>query len=341
MIVAARRYAIAAIWVYYTLLFVWLLLYRFSGDRFTIVAALNMFGLYLFAPLPVALLAAPFLHRMEIWVGGLLGLLAFAWLWGNLFIPSPPLASASSPELSVMTFNALGWADRPQPQIEMLRQVDADIVLLQEYNLHLDEAAQQELSDRYPYQYAQSVAGVTGLGILSKLPLEPSSQELPLEWLGEPQIYAFEWSGRRVTLVNFHMIPVGLARPSVAREQNRYREAQAAALNDLASRTDVMIAAGDANTTPLSDAYRTFTTDLVDAWTSAGVGLGHTFPGSAIPGSSRPRIAGIPVPKWLARIDYVLVSKDWNVVSARTAPFDGVSDHRGVVVHLTLSPDRY
>jgi endonuclease/exonuclease/phosphatase (EEP) superfamily protein YafD len=339
MSATARRYAIAAIWVYFTILFFWLLAYLFTGDRFAVIAAVNMLAVYLFSPLPIVLLAAPFLHRREVWSGALLGILAFAVIWGGLFTPVLPHASAGGPELKVLTFNALGWASSPDEQIETLRRIDADIVLLQEYNLTLANAANEELSNEYAYQYPLPVDGVTGLGILSKIPLEPSNETLPLEWLGEPQIYNFTWEGRQVTLVNFHMIPVGLARPSTNRDQNRYREAQAAALSNLADRVGTVIVAGDANTTPLNDAYRILASGMVDSWEAAGFGLGHTFPGSAVPGSARPRIAGIPVPKWLARIDYVFVSRDWNVIEAHLAPFDGVSDHRGVVVRLTLQPD--
>jgi endonuclease/exonuclease/phosphatase (EEP) superfamily protein YafD len=36
------------------------------------------------------------------------------------------------------------------------------------------------------------------------------------------------------------------------------------------------------------------------------------------------------------RIDYIFHSSHWSTVDAHTAPFDGVSDHRGVVAELKL-----
>ncbi len=95
-----------------------------------------------------------------------------------------------------------------------------------------------------------------------------------------------------------------------------------------------MIAGGDANATSLNVPYRILVSRLVNSWKEAGFGLGHTFPGSNVPGSSRPNIWGVPVPMWLARIDYVFHSSDWQVVSARLARFDGASDHRGVIAVL-------
>jgi endonuclease/exonuclease/phosphatase (EEP) superfamily protein YafD len=85
----------------------------------------------------------------------------------------------------------------------------------------------------------------------------------------------------------------------------------------------------------LSDAYAIFTRGLVDAWQAAGVGLGHTFPGSDIPGSDR-WIGGLLSPQWLVRIDYIFHTGEWVTVSARMAEIDGVSDHRGVVAVLRL-----
>jgi endonuclease/exonuclease/phosphatase (EEP) superfamily protein YafD len=108
-------------------------------------------------------------------------------------------------------------------------------------------------------------------------------------------------------------------------------------LADLARRSDTVIMAGDANTSSLSDAYQIITSELEDSFRQSGFGLGHTFPGSDIPESDRPQIAGWYVPAWLARIDYVFHSNDWETISSRTARIDGVSDHRGVISVLKRS----
>jgi endonuclease/exonuclease/phosphatase family metal-dependent hydrolase len=77
---------------------------------------------------------------------------------------------------------------------------------------------------------------------------------------------------------------------------------------------------------------------LEDSWREAGFGFGHTFPGAQNEWSSRPAIAGWDVPQWLVRIDYVFHSTHFDTLAVRTAQFDGMSDHRGVVASLALAP---
>lgn len=327
--------------LYLLLLFAWLLLYSISGDRLNPLAAVNMLAVYLFFPLPLAALLGWLVGRRDIWAAAGLGAAAFLWLWGWLFVPArAPAPPAGKPVLRVLTYNVLGYQLDPDPQIAVLLQENADLVFLQELNPELAQALRQKLAAIYPYQALDPQPGVHGMGVLSKYPLQPAlAAASPLEaldWVGRPQVLLLDWLGQPVTLVNFHMIPTTLGSLPVIGQQSRYRQAQAQALAQLAAQTGPLIAAGDANTTPTSQAYRLLASSLEDAWVSAGLGLGHTFPGSDAPGSSRPRLSGFPVPMWLARIDYIFTSSHWQVYSAHNTIFDGVSDHRGVAADLYL-----
>jgi endonuclease/exonuclease/phosphatase family metal-dependent hydrolase len=157
-----------------------------------------------------------------------------------------------------------------------------------------------------------------------------------LQWVGKPLVLEMDWNGLPITVVNFHMIPTNSFSPQKISDENNYRQGQAQALVELARKREPAVVCGDANTTPMTDAYKILTGSLEDAWVQAGFGLGHTFPGSDLPGSSRPRLAGWSVPQWLMRIDYIFFTPGWKALEARTARFDGVSDHRGVVAVLTL-----
>ncbi len=333
------RYLSAAIWVYFSILIGWLILYLASGDRIGWLSLVNMLAVYLFLPLPLVIAANLFLRRVEIWAGALLGLVAFAWFWGALFLPRPNTVQAQpngSETLTVMSYNVLGRQYNPPPTIDTIRAEKADVVLLQELNYELADSIQQQLSDLYPHQVLDPKTDVHGMGVLSKFPLRTTGIDLPLSWIGKPQVLELNWGERWITLVNFHMSPTTLEKIDQISENNRKREAQAQVLVDLSRQTGSMIAGGDANSTPLNDAYRILRTEFDDAWVETGFGLGHTFPGSDHPEGSRPGIAGIYAPKWLARIDYVLHTQDWQAISVRRARFDGVSDHRGVVA--TLKP---
>lgn len=332
-----KRYLIAAIWVYYTLLLIWAFFHFLSGDRYPVFALLNLIAHFFFLPLPIAAPVAIFTRRRELWLGLGLSMLIFGILWGRLFLPKNTNSDYAQPKLVVMTYNVFADNANVEPQIALIRQVDADVVFLQELHTLLAESIENELRDIYPYQVLDPVDDPTGIGTISKFPMTLTEERLPLQWVGTPQILELEWEGREIILVNFHMWATGLARLDVVEMNFRAREAQALYLLDFArtaSWENPVIVAGDANATSLSDVHRMLRRDLVDSWREAGFGMGHTYPGRNTSGESSPQIYGIPVPRWLARIDYIFHSDQLRAVNASMAPYDGVSDHRAVVVTL-------
>ncbi|MBW8012219.1 MAG: hypothetical protein FVQ83_13450 [Chloroflexi bacterium] len=336
-VVFLNRWVTVIVWVYFTFLFGWLFAYVILGDRNGYLALVNTLAVYLFSPLPFVLLLGVFLRRREIWTGVVLGMLVFLWLWGGLFIPKRTISSLKEPSLKVMTYNVLGLHTEVQPVIDVIREVDADLVFLQEVNAALQAAIENELIDQYAYSILDPRNDVTGIGVLSKFPLQDTGERLPFEWVGVPQLLVIDWNGIDVYLVNFHMWALGLASAYELEWNFRLREMQARSIVDyVEALAGPAIIAGDANTTSLNTTYKILNSSLIDVWRQAGFGLGHTFPGSEIMGSSRPIIAGWAVPQWLARIDYIFISDHWQVSDAIMAPYDGVSDHRGVVTWLTL-----
>jgi vancomycin resistance protein VanJ len=325
-------------WVYLTIVSGWFMAYLAFGDRFGGLVLFNMLAVYLFSPLPFAIVGAFFVQRKSLWAGVAVMCLMFIWLWGGLFIPKQTSAHAhaeNNGSLSVMTYNLLGWQTHSENQIEVIRQENADVVMLQELNQAMNKAIASELAAEYPYRILVPGNNVTGMGVLSKYPLYPSKLSLGGDdWVGIPQIMTLEWHHRQVTLVNIHMTPSNSVSPADMKDKCQRREAQAQAVVDFVQGKEAVIVAGDTNTTPLSDAYKIVTSVLTDSWMEAGFGFGHTFPGSHIPGSSRPVIFSIPSPQWMVRIDYIFHTNRWKAKSAQTALFDEVSDHRGVIAIL-------
>jgi endonuclease/exonuclease/phosphatase (EEP) superfamily protein YafD len=223
---------------------------------------------------------------------------------------------------------------------------NADIVALQELNHPAAESIERDLAARYPYQVLQPDVKVGGMGILSRYPLHVQDVTLPPEsWLGGPQVVEVDIAGTAVTLFHFHALSTSLGKggplrfvPSTMEWSIRERERQAQAIASFAAaHPQPLLAVGDFNTTDQTRAYAIVRGVLGDAWRRAGWGPGGTFPGAASSGSSRPSIAGLAVPMWLVRIDYIFYSDDWQVHSAQIGPWDGVSDHRSLLATLQLS----
>jgi endonuclease/exonuclease/phosphatase (EEP) superfamily protein YafD len=326
---------VAVAGAYLLILFTWLGLYILTGDRFTVIALINFIAVFLFIPLILVLIVAIICKSRWLGIGFIVGGLAFLWFWGDLFLPRLNQNTSTGPTLTVMTYNVLAWHNHYDAILETIRAENPDILLLQELNNGLASVLQNELGVDYPYQVLEPVDNPEGIGVISKFPIHKSEIVLPQLWAGGPQLLDLEWNGEEIMLVNIHMTPTtGILPLDEVEESIRSREREAHLLADLASQSESVIMGGDANTSSLSDAYQIITTEVSDSFRAAGFGLGHTFPGSTIPESDRPHIGRLFVPPWMMRIDYIFHSDDWSTLSARTARFDGVSDHRGVIVEI-------
>jgi endonuclease/exonuclease/phosphatase (EEP) superfamily protein YafD len=323
--------------VYFTGLFGWAILRALFGDRWWLFLP-NSFAVYLFLPLPVILVTALLARRREMWIGFGVALMLGLYLYGGLFLPKSLQTRASAPTITVMTYNLLGFNENREGVVAALRASNADVITLQELNPLIAEAIQRDLAREYPNQALDPQEGVTGLGVISRYPLRPTGETLPGEWVGTPQVLTLDWNGTPVILLHPHPFATNLTARAEMERTIREREQQARAMVDfVAAQPKPLIAPVDFNANDQSVAYAIVTRVLVDSWREAGWGLGHTFPGAASPGSSRPRIAGLYVPMWLTRIDYVFHSRHWRATSAWIGPWDGASDHRPVVAKLVLA----
>jgi vancomycin resistance protein VanJ len=327
-------------WFYMALLVAWLAGYIVIGDRLRYLGLINLLAVYLFIPLPVLLIAAISFKRASLGVGFSIGLIAFLFLWGFQFNPlrlRGVRETRPDSSLSIMTYNVLAWHSYTSPILETVRHESPDVVFIQELNHNLARTLQTELIDDYPYQILEPVNNPTGIGVISRYPIHETGVQLPGAWIGGPQVLSLDWNDMLVTLVNIHMTSTTGIRSRAHIERTfSQREDQARLLAEFVRGRGPTIIAGDANAAPQNDSYRILTSGLIDAWRVAGFGLGHTFPGSTIPGSDRPRLGNWYVPTWLSRIDYIFYSSHFRAVEARTALVDGVSDHRGVVAVLVV-----
>jgi endonuclease/exonuclease/phosphatase (EEP) superfamily protein YafD len=321
----------------------WATLFFLFGDRWWWMYFLNSFAQYFFVPLPVLVLIALVVRKRIVWAGVAFVLVLGLAFYGDFLVPPLPRGQIDGSTLTVMTYNRLGFNRSTAGVADMVRAAGADVILFQELNPEVAAVLQRDLIAAYPYQELDPRDGVVGLGTISRFPLQPIDAHLEGSWVGSPQLLRLDFAGTPVTVLNFHTIPPAITSPFTPGAQDwmngiiRERERQSRVIGDLAkAHPGPFLAAGDLNAGDLSDAYAIITRSLKDAWREGGWGFGHTFPGAAMHGSSRPFIAGFYVPTWLVRIDYVFHSDHWQTVSARIGPWDGQSDHRPVLATLSL-----
>ena len=144
----------------------------------------------------------------------------------------------------------------------------------------------------------------------------------------------FPWSGETVTLLNLHLHTVSSRKPwtdptfrwyhpgdwialaGAYRAGTLRRAAEARRIRRLIETiSGPLLVIGDFNSTPHNWAYRHLAAGLQDVYRLAGTGTGFTYP-SAFP---------------LVRIDYVLASSHWDVISAHVPKQYARSDHRPVL----------
>ena len=334
--IAARLITLARL--YLTLVAGWAVLYFVFGDRWWWLFVLNSGAICLFAPLPLVLLLGLLWRRRDLLAGSSALLLLAAVLYGEMLLPRPQPASASGATLTVMSFNMLGFNQHPEAVIAALRASGADLIGIQELSPAAAAAIRRDLARDYPYQALDPQPAVFGMGVISRHPLRPIEAALPGRWVGTPQVLSVDVAGTPITLANIHAISLFATAGGGLDQVVREREAQARAVATLAAgRSAPLIVVGDFNATPLSAAYRIITDELADSWHTAGWGLGGTFPSGALAGGSQLRIAYMPVPAWVVRIDYVFHSPELIALSSRIGPWDGYSDHRPVIATLAFA----
>ncbi len=311
----------------------WWVLRIVFADTWWWLFLLNSAALFLFVPLPFAMVVAAVQRNVLLIAGALFAIVLFLNAWGGLLWPHTR-PEPNGPVLTVMTSNMLATNRNTEGVIEAIRESDADVVGVVELNQTMARAISRQLAEEYPYQVLSEAGGVSGSAVISRYPLETivASELADPSWVGDPIVVEVDWEGGPFRYVAVHS--------PASSHKVEIRERQARLLRDFArEQTLPLIVAGDFNASDLNESVSIMKQELNDAFRGAGRGFGHTFPGASdaeTPGSSRPENFGITWPRWLVRIDYVFYSDDWQAIDARIAPWEGNSDHRGVVAELAL-----
>jgi endonuclease/exonuclease/phosphatase (EEP) superfamily protein YafD len=121
----------------------------------------------------------------------------------------PPSAPAGNgPRIRVATFNLHYSFSAPQVagMIAAIHAAQADVVMLQELSAPAAAAIQQHLARDYPYQALAPSATYTGMGLISRYPLDVREPQQGIIM----QMALLRMSNRSITLIN-----VSLTRPEI------------------------------------------------------------------------------------------------------------------------------
>jgi endonuclease/exonuclease/phosphatase (EEP) superfamily protein YafD len=218
-------------------------------------------------------------------------------------------ATAGEHSFSVLTLNTWDSLDNLKPLARYLATAPADIVILSEFGPP-KRPLLDELRGVYPHQTDCAAEWECSLALLSRIPFEAGGASRVAG--GGP---AFVWArAGEVTVIGTH-----LYRPSRSPSQHA-REVQA--LGDFIRRIEgAVVLAGDLNTSPWSNSFRTL---------RAETGLAP---------------AALLIPSWPAwplalpqvALDHVLLSPELAVTASGTGPAVG-SDHLPVWARLRREP---
>ena len=270
----------------------------------------------------------------------------------------PYIPDAPGDTLTLLTFNAPAiWpAATPERPAQMARLVEAsrpDIIGLQEASVAWRDEEPFIRSDAYVSILIDSLGFSTERpenGAWTQQPVfsKPEVMQVtrrPLHSSGDHPSHVIRarirWQGGDFMLYNVHLRTFGEKKPweemhallfggeNILRYVRQYRAAYRIRAREterlmamIDEETLPVILCGDMNSTPNNRVYRMLSGRLRDAFAEAGEGWGMTYH------------ARLPA----VRIDYVFVSEEWEVVSARVREAR-LSDHLPLLVSLRLRRD--
>ncbi len=281
----------------------------------------------LFPSLPLVLLAAAL--RLPRTAFALLPVgLAFAVIYGPLFIPRPAPAAPAGEPLIVYTHNLHAMTGGLDEVTAGIRASGADLISLQELTEPAAAALGAALAELYPYQELHTVELSThGGGILSRWPLRETEV-----WASTAlQMRAVvEWPEGDFVFYSLHPPPPHWFLRAF--DDSARQAALDSVFERLAQETRPVVLAGDFNLTDQTSEYQQLLAQgLTDSFRAVGVGLGLTF------GDFRSTFAPLILLPPFIRIDYVFASAQFVPLEASVGPGTLGSDHYPVRAVLAWS----
>ncbi|MEM7229526.1 MAG: endonuclease/exonuclease/phosphatase family protein [Planctomycetota bacterium] len=263
-----------------------------------------------FALVLLILLRANRAATIALLVASLTGFRVLPWYIGR---PNPDDA-AREQVVRVFLSNVLGWNHETQAMLEQIRDEDPDIIVIQEYRNHWEDAL-ATLADRWPYAHGRLRSDAFGMLVLSKTPFDAEVRMFGVK--EDSVVGTLTLHGESVSFLAIH------PKPPKSRATSNRRDLLLRNVREHIGQPDgPTIVAGDFNATMWSAPYQRFVRDTGLRNARQGFGVLPTWP------SQLPVVMRIP-------IDHVLVTRDITVADFRIGDACG-SDHLPVIVDLIL-----
>ena len=320
------RDAATALIAFYGICTAVFILFHFTLDeRIALVGLLNNFSPLMLLPAVPLVLVCVLIGRTRLSAVLVPAVVMLLVSYGVLLIPGRASAAQMAPQkhtITLLTYNLHGdrSTDGRMPITELIKQANADVVLMQELNVEVAQA----LEPLYPYHALHALPDqpVQGQGVLSRYPIVEDSY-----WqmgLGDQRV-VLDVDGTRVTIYNVHPLnPFGSSLLRLHVDTSRRDRTVNAILQRAAADKGALIIGGDFNMTDQTHSYDLLAARYHDTFRQVGIGLGFTFPANLA-----------PLPP-LARIDYVFHNDDVQSLAAHVWPTTGGSDHRPLWVELAI-----
>lgn len=302
-----------------------------SGNSLELIRAISYVTPWLLISVLLMSIIAGLTRRRRLALALALPAVAIGVTFAPVFLPNrqtvPP---PNSLFLKVMSFN-LHYIKETSGVVEIVRQEEPDILLIQELHPDAVESLFDELQNLYAKQGLDVVDQVntviqTEIGfnqaILSRYPVKHISADFDK---GRVQKVIIETPSGSIAVWNVHPLPPFLFPPEWHDHQISHLSA------DIAAMKGPLIVGGDFNATDQSITYQAISQYLLNAYQEAGQGLGFSYPAPPY------TFMDLPLPKGpLWRIDHIFYSQDFIANNARIVTNGGGSDHFPIVAELSL-----
>lgn len=257
---------------------------------------------------------------------------AIAWIitYGPFLLPRNLQLLQDAYPLTVLTFNLQASTQNLNSLSTLIRDVNPDLVALQEVSYAAAEHFEETLGDLYPHLALYPMQDANfGQGVMSKFPILAEeywrNEQLP-EFLGHLRT-EIDIEGETIAFFSLHpMPPISLTQGITL--QSHSREIQIL-LDRLENEQYPVLLAGDFNMTHVMDEYHQVTRYYTDTFREAGrVGLGFSFPTGKT----------IPLPP-VIRLDYIFHDARFEGRDAYPLQLSGVSDHLPMWAELGFFKD--